>query len=119
MWPYPQESGDLVTLKRVLNRRLHFLWSDDDKNDETKDWKTSTNNQRFYSIYKSMLSYTKSENPMVAKTKREKPMLLSNCVVCGSEKSRFLKEQETSGSLSSLGIKAPLSQIPISGPVLF
>ena len=40
-------------------------------------------------------------------------MLLSNCVVCNSKKSKFLKQQETSRLLSSLGIKAPLSKIPI------
>ena len=39
-------------------------------------------------------------------------MLLSKCAVGDSKKSRFIKEQETSGLLSSLGIKAPLSKIP-------
>ena len=46
-------------------------------------------------------------------------MLLSNCVVCDSKKSKFLKQQEASGLLSSLGIKAPLSKIPLVGPLLF
>ena len=32
-----------------------------------------------------------------------------------SEKSKFIKEQETSGLLSSLGIKAPLSKIILIG----
>ena len=32
-------------------------------------------------------------------------MLLSKCAVCDSKKSRFIKEQEVSGLLSSLGIK--------------
>ena len=31
-------------------------------------------------------------------------MLLSNCVVCSGKKSKFLKQQEASGLLSSLGI---------------
>ena len=36
-------------------------------------------------------------------------MLLSRCLVCNSKKSKFLKEQEARGLLSSLGIKAPSS----------
>ena len=45
-------------------------------------------------------------------------MLSSNCVVCSSIKSRFIKEQETIGLLSSLGIKTPLSIIPSVGHLL-
>ena len=46
-------------------------------------------------------------------------MLLSKCVVCDSKKSKFIEEQEASGLLSSLGIKAPLNEIPLLGPLLF
>ena len=46
-------------------------------------------------------------------------MLLSNSVVCNSKKSKFIKQQEASGLLSSLGIKTPLSNIPLLGPLLF
>ena len=35
------------------------------------------------------------------------------CSVCGFKKSRFLKKQETKGLLSNLGIKTPLSKIPL------
>ena len=45
-------------------------------------------------------------------------MLLSKCEVYDSKKSKFIKEQEASGLLSSLGIKTPLSKIPLSGPLL-
>ena len=45
-----------------------------------------------------------STNPRVAITKRGKPIILSKCAVCVSKKSRFIKEQEPSGLLSSLGI---------------
>ena len=38
--------------------------------------------------------------------------------VCGSKKSRFMKEQDAKGLLSSLGIKTPLSKIPLSNIVL-
>ena len=37
----------------------------------------------------------------------------SKCPVCGIKKSRFVKEQEGKGLLSTLGIKTPLSQIPL------
>ena len=46
---------------------------------------------------------------MVINTKKEKPMLLSKFSVCHSKKLRFIKEQETSGSFSNLGLKTPLS----------
>ena len=46
-------------------------------------------------------------------------MLLSKCEVCDSEKSEFIKEQEASGLLISLGIKTLLSKIPLLGSLLF
>ena len=46
-------------------------------------------------------------------------MLLWKCTVCGSKKSKFIKEKETGGLLSSLGIQASLSKIPLVGTLLF
>ena len=46
-------------------------------------------------------------------------MLLSKCEVCDSKKSKFIKEQEASRFLDSLGIKKPVSKIPVVGPLLF
>ena len=46
-------------------------------------------------------------------------MLLSKCAICGTKKSRFIKEQEASELLSSLGIKVPLNKIPLLGYILF
>ena len=40
-------------------------------------------------------------------------MLSSRCVVCGSKKSKLMKEQEVEVLLSNLGIKTPLSKIPL------
>ena len=45
-------------------------------------------------------------------------MFLSKCVVCDSKKMKFIKEQEASGLLSSLGINTPLDKIPLLGPLL-
>ena len=62
---------------------------------------------------------TESINPKVASTKNGRIMLLSNCVICDSKKSKFFKQQESSGLVSSLGIKTPLSKIPLVGLLLF
>ena len=40
-------------------------------------------------------------------------MIQSNCATCGSKKSRFIKEQQAMGILSNLGIKTPLSKVPL------
>ena len=39
--------------------------------------------------------------------------------MCGSKKSRFIKKQETSGILRSLGLKTPLGKLPLLGDFLF
>ena len=46
-------------------------------------------------------------------------MLSSKCAVCSSKKSRFMKEQEAKGILSSLGLKTPLSKIPLFHSMTF
>ena len=46
-------------------------------------------------------------------------MLLSKCEVRDTKKSEFIKEQEASGLLSSVGIKTPLNKIHLLGPLLF
>ena len=55
----------------------------------------------------------------ITRTKNGRIMILSYCAVCDSKKSKFIKQQEASGLLSSLGIKTPLSKIPLVGPLLF
>ena len=46
-------------------------------------------------------------------------MILSKCAICGSKKSRFIKNQEAKGLLSKLSIRAPLSKVPILGDIFF
>ena len=46
-------------------------------------------------------------------------MILSKCAICGSKKSRFIKNQEAKGLLSNLGLKTPLSKVPVLGNILF
>ena len=77
-----------------------------------------------------MLSYclkckknTANTNPVVSKTSNGKTMILSKCAICGAKKSKLIKDlknlQEGKGLLSNLGIRTPLSKIPILGDVLF
>ena len=63
--------------------------------------------------------YTKNINPRVLGTSNGNAMILSKCATCGSKKSRFIKNQEAKGLLSNLGIKTPLSKVPILGDILF
>ena len=58
-------------------------------------------------------------NPRVSKTSNDKTMVLSKCAICGSNKSRFMKNHDGKGLSSNLGIKTPLSKVPILGDILF
>ena len=40
-------------------------------------------------------------------------MIQSNCANCGSKKSRFIKKQQAMVMLNNLGIKTPLSKVPL------
>ena len=63
--------------------------------------------------------HTKNINPQVSSTSTGKMMTLSKCAICTCKKSRFIKNQEAKGLLSKLGIKTPLSKVPILGDILF
>ena len=52
-------------------------------------------------------------NPKMVRTKNNRLIIQSKCPVCGIKRSRFAKEQEAKGLLSNLGIKTPLSKIPL------
>ena len=62
---------------------------------------------------------TENISPKVSKPDNGRTMLLSKCKICGSKKSRFIKNQEVKGLLSNLDIRTPLSKVPILGDVLF
>ena len=63
--------------------------------------------------------YTKNINPQVSSTSNGKLMMLSTWAIFGGKKSKFIKKQDAKGILSSVGIKTPLSKIPVLGDVLF
>ena len=73
-----------------------------------------------------MLSYclkcrknTESKNSKVVRAKNGRIILLLKCGVCDCKKSKFIKEQEARGLLSSLVIKTPLNKIPLLSTLLF
>ena len=62
---------------------------------------------------------TESINPRVSNTNNGRTMILLKCAICGSKKSIFIKNQEEKGLLSNLGIRTPLSKVPVLGDILF
>ena len=62
---------------------------------------------------------TKNINSRVSGTSNAKAMILSKCATCGGKISRFIKKQEAKGLLSNLGLRTPLSKVPILGHILF
>ena len=62
---------------------------------------------------------TKNIDPEISSTSNGKAMILSKCSICGSKNSRFIKNQEAKGLLSTLGIKTTLSNVPTLGYILF
>ena len=62
---------------------------------------------------------TENINPRVSKTSNDRSMVLSKCLICGSKKSRFIKNQKAKWLLSNLVVKTPLSKVPILGDILF
>ena len=62
---------------------------------------------------------TENINPRVSNTNNGRTMILSKYAICGNKKSRFIKNQETKGILSNLGIRTPLSKVSLLGDILF
>ena len=62
---------------------------------------------------------TENINPRVSKTSNSRTMVLSKCAICGSKKSRFIKNQEAKGLLNNLGIRTPLSKVSLLCDILF
>ena len=56
---------------------------------------------------------TEKIDPKTFRTKDNRLIMQSKCYVCEIKKSRFVKGQEAKGLLSNLGIRTPLSRIPL------
>ena len=61
----------------------------------------------------------KNINPRGSNTSNSKTTLLSKCAKCGSKKSRFIKILEAKELSSNLGIRTPLSKVPLLNDILF
>ena len=57
--------------------------------------------------------YTENINQKIVRNRQNRSMIQSNCTIYGSKKSRFIKEHQAMGLLSNLGIRTPLSQVPL------
>lgn len=62
---------------------------------------------------------TDVNSPEVFKTKNNRIILKDTCPVCKKGKTTFISKKGGDGILSKLGIKTPLSNIPVLGPLLF
>ena len=62
---------------------------------------------------------TKNIDPKILSSSNGRAIILSKCAICSSKKSRFIKNHETKGLLSNLGLRKPLSKVPILGDILF
>ena len=62
---------------------------------------------------------TENINPRVSNTSNGKTMILSKCAICGSKKSRFIRNQEAKGLLSNLGLRSPFNEVPVLGDIFF
>ena len=60
---------------------------------------------------------TENINPEVSSTSNDRVMILSKCGIWSSKNSRYIKEAK--GLLSNIGIRTPLSKVPIMGDILF
>ena len=56
---------------------------------------------------------TENIDPKDSASSNGRVMILSKGAICGSKKSRFIKNKEAKGLLSKLGIKTPLTKVPI------
>ena len=62
---------------------------------------------------------TENIDPKVSGSSNGRTIRLSKCAICGSKKSRFIKNQDAKGLLSNLGVRTSLSKVPILGDILF
>ena len=56
---------------------------------------------------------TSNIDPKMVKIKNNRLLMQSKCSACKTKKTRFVKKQDAKGLLSNLGIKTPLSKIPL------
>ena len=63
--------------------------------------------------YMKCKSDTENVNSEMFRTKNNRLIMQSKCSVCGIKRTKIVKEQKKKGLLSNLGIRIPLSKIPL------
>ena len=58
-------------------------------------------------------------NPRVLNTSNSRKTIVAKCGICGSKKSRFMKDHQSKGLLSNLGVKTQLRKVPVLDDILF
>ena len=71
------------------------------------------------SYYLKCKKNTENIDSKISSTINGKAVILSKCAICGSKKSRLIKNQGAKGLLSNLGVKTPLRKVPILVDILF
>ena len=56
---------------------------------------------------------TENIAPKIVRKKKNRLLMQSQCTDCRNKKSQFVKKQEAKGILIELGIKTPLSKVPL------
>ena len=74
--------------------------------------------QKIMETYCVSVEKTENLNSKIFKTKNGRLVMQSKCAECGFKKPRIVKEHEAKRLLSNLGIKTPLSKIPILNVLL-
>ena len=63
--------------------------------------------------------YTENIDRRVSNTSNIRKTILSKCAIYGSKKLSIIRNQKAKGLLSILGVRTPLSKVPILGDILF
>ena len=63
--------------------------------------------------------YTENIDRRVSNASNIRKTILSKCAIYDSKKSSFIRNQKAKGLLNNLGVRTPLSKVPILGDILF
>ena len=103
-----------IWLKKAKEKTLMILLN------KMHEYETMLSHCLKFKTYGKHQSKTILEFPkLFFKTTNVKTMLSSKCAKCCSLKSKFIKKQEGSEILSSLGLETPLSKVLLFGDILF
>ena len=117
---------DVKTTNKVLREKSNCVVCQSNKSRFLKQKQQQKIIQCFTNrCYKIMKTYcvkyrkdTENLNSKIFRRKNCRLILQSKCTDCGIKKSRFVREQKAKDLLNNLGIKKPLSKIPLLNVLL-